>query len=122
MESDRARAIVTPVVTPEALILRIVGDVDADTSWAVHTDCWAAVVSMPPPSLVIVDLLAVEFLSAAAVRLLLQFADACGAKGLRLCLIVASGTLQLRILMLAGLDQRVAIFPTVNDAFAADGA
>ncbi|MEV0563320.1 STAS domain-containing protein [Dactylosporangium sp. NPDC050588] len=122
MEPDRARAAVTPVITPEALILRIVGDVDADTSGAVHGECWTAVVSMPPPSLVIVDLLAVEFLSAAAVRLFLQFADACGAKGLRLCLIVAPGTLQLRILMLAGLHQRVPVFPTVNDAFGADGA
>ncbi|MFF5235409.1 STAS domain-containing protein [Dactylosporangium sp. NPDC000521] len=117
MDPDRAHVVVTPAITPEALILRIVGDVDADTSEAVQAGCRAAVAAMPPPTLVIVDLLAVGLLSAAAVRLFLQFTTTCSAKGLQVYLVAAPGSMPLRILTLTGLS--VPIFPTVNDAFGA---
>jgi anti-sigma B factor antagonist len=105
---------VIPTVTGQALILRVCGEIDITSSLVARDRLLAAVATLPPPALVVVDLTAVVILSAAGLHLLARLILACTDQGVDIHLVAAPKSLPGRIIGIAGLDKDVSTFDTVE--------
>lgn len=105
--------------TSKTLVLAIGGEIDAVTSRAAGTKLHYAVAGLPPPDVVVVDLSAVTFFSAAGVRMLAKVHRSCVEHHVTLRIVAADHTIVQRVLLIAGLDRDAAVFATLAAALAA---
>ena len=98
-----------------ALVLAVDGVIDAASSAEVGARLRAAVSALPPPPLVVIDLSRVEFFAAAGVHLLIDVADVCARRGLRVRLVVAPESVVARVVDIATVDG-LPTYPTLAEA------
>lgn len=114
--SASERITVTEYVTPKELILHVEGEFDAASIGETGVALLAATKDLAPPALVVVDLTAVTFMSAAAVHVLRKLIIFCGAKGVPVHLVVDPNSLVRRILDIALPADAAAVFATLGEA------
>jgi anti-anti-sigma factor len=102
-----------------ALVLRLRGDLDRPAAAQAGTDLRVATAALPPPGLVVVDLTAVQFFSAAAVHALEGFAADCADRGIGVRLVTEAGSIVHRILELIEFSPHVPVFTSLDQAVAA---
>jgi anti-anti-sigma factor len=102
--------------TSRALVLSISGDVDAATIPTVDARVRAAVLPLPPPGLVVVDLTEVVGISVAGVRLLKSVVDACATRGVDVRLVISKKSIVHRIFTVADPHGEIPVFPTLAQA------
>ena len=107
---------VTRTTTTRALVVQVTGDIDMATFRAADTSLRVALVALPPPWLVVMDLTGVGFFGATGVRLLRQWIDACADREVRVHLVVAPESLALRVFKIVGLHEDVPTFHDVGHA------
>jgi len=108
--------IVTPMVTDQAIVLGIAGDLDMVTGPACEHALTDAIAGLPPPDLVILDLRRLQFLSVAGIRLLLAFSDTCAERDIHACLVLNPASHIQRAIRLIGGEQRLPVFHTAGQA------
>jgi anti-anti-sigma factor len=94
----------------EAVVVRVIGVVDARSADGLASALETASAT-PPPGLLVVDLSDVEFFSVAGLGLLITTEQRCRERGLELRLVTTRGVL--RALRITGLDVLFDITPTV---------
>jgi len=99
-----------------ALVLRLRGDLDRPAAAQAGTDLRVATAALPPPALVVVDLTAVQFFSAAAVHALEGFAADCAGRGIRTRLVTEAGSIVHRILEFIEFSPHVPVFTSLDQA------
>ena len=102
-----------------ALVLRLRGDLDRPAAAQAGTDLRVATAALPPPALVVVDLTAVQFFSAAAVHALEGFAADCAGRGIRTRLVTEAGSIVHRILEFIEFSPHVPVFTSLDQAVTA---
>jgi anti-anti-sigma factor len=117
-DERRGLVVVTPATTERALVLRVSGTLDLVTAHGAALRLREMVAALPPPSLVVLDLTTVEFLSAAGLRTVRELAAACADKQVSVRLASGPGSVARRILTIARFDEDV---PTFDDVPAALG-
>lgn len=105
--------------TSGALVVEIRGELDIATVLRWTTVIEAAICELPEPHLLVLDLTALEFLSAHGARGLLEAVESCRDRGIAGCLIVTPGTTADRVVLMTGLAGRVRVFPNRLTAIAA---
>lgn len=102
--------------TCTALIAHLSGEIDVTTADAAGAELMRAAAGLPPPGLIVLDMTAVSFFSAAGLHLVRAFATACADRGIRIRLVVDPyGTVH-RVVTLTGLDTRLPTFTTLSQA------
>ena len=112
---------ITRVVTDDAILLGLAGELDLANADQCGADLAAAVAAAPPPHLVLLDLRELDFLAAAGVRALLSFADDCAQRGLRAALVLDGASNVQRLVRLLGLDRRLPVYSSTWEASASTG-
>jgi anti-anti-sigma factor len=97
--------------TSGVLVVEVQGEVDIATVLRWTTVVEAAICELPGPHLLVIDLGSLGFLSAHGARGLLEAIDLSRERGIDGCLIVKPGTPVARVVRLARLERRVAVFP-----------
>lgn len=115
-DDDTSLVDVTQTVTSEALILRVSGEIDLSITRAAEDRLRAAVATLPPPFLVVVDLTAVDILSAAGLRLLDHLVTACADKGLGVHIVAGPASVPRRVMRIVGLDKTIPTFDDLDQA------
>jgi len=108
-----------PERTSGVLVIEIRGELDIDTVLRWTTLIEAALCELPAPHLLLLDLAALEFLSARGARGVLEAVECCRDRGIDGCLIVRPGSVADRVVRLTGLGERVRVFPNRLTAIAA---
>ncbi|WP_020639441.1 STAS domain-containing protein [Amycolatopsis balhimycina] len=111
---------VVPTSAGDALILRLAGVVDPSARDRVEYLMLAATEAFSPLSLAVLDLSALELLGAAGARALACWVIACAERGVTVRLVVAPRSSAHRVLVVAGLDQRVTVFDDLEPALHRD--
>jgi anti-sigma B factor antagonist len=111
--SDSTRFGVTRRREADAVVLEVSGAVDEVTAPSLATDL--DVVLMSEPALLVIDLTAVEFMSSAAINLLIetQRLTAATATNVR---VAADGTATSRPMRFIGIDRIIELYSTVDEA------
>jgi anti-sigma B factor antagonist len=111
--SDSTRFGVTRRREADAVVLEVSGAVDEVTAPSLATDL--DVVLMSEPALLVIDLTAVEFMSSAAMNLLIetQRLTAAMATNVR---VAADGTATSRPMRFIGIDRIIELYSTVDEA------
>ncbi|MEV7043136.1 STAS domain-containing protein [Amycolatopsis sp. NPDC051061] len=115
---DRHQAVVERT-SGGALVVEVRGELDIGTVLRWTTLIEAAICELPEPHLLVLDLMALEFLSAQGVRGLFAAIECCRDRGTAGCLIVNPGSVADRVVRMAGLADRVRVFPNRLTAIAA---
>lgn len=102
--------------TGTALIAQLSGEIDRSNVDAATAQLLQAAVGLPPPDLIVLDLTAASFFSAAAVHAVDTFAMACAQRGIRTHLVLDLDSAVYSILTLAGLAGRLPAFTTLEQA------
>lgn len=105
--------------TSGVLVVEVRGELDIATVLRWTTLIEAAICELPEPHLLVLDLTALEFLSAHGSRGLLDAMECCRARGITGCLIVRPGSVADRVVRLTDLADRVRVFPDRLAAIAA---
>jgi anti-anti-sigma factor len=103
-------------MTGTALIARLAGEIDRSSVDAASAQLMQAAVGLPPPDLVVLDLTAVSFFSAAGVHAVDAFATACAERGVRTHLVLDLDSAVYSVLSLTGLAGRLPAFTTLDQA------
>ena len=111
--SDSSRFVVSRRREGDAVVLAVTGAVDEVTAPSLATDL--DVVLMGEPAVLVIDLTAVEFMSSAAMNLLVetQRLTAATATTVR---VAADGTATSRPMRFIGIDRIIELYPTVDEA------
>jgi anti-anti-sigma factor len=111
--SDSTRFGVTRRREADAVVLEVSGAVDEVTAPSLATDLDVVLMSEPP--LLVIDLTAVEFMSSAAMNLLIetQRLTAATATNVR---VAADGTATSRPMRFIGIDRVIELYSTVDEA------
>lgn len=102
-----------------APVVEVRGGLDIATVLRWPTLIEAAIGELPEPHLPVLDLTALEFLSAHGARGLLTAVERCRDRGMTGCLIVTPGSVPDRVARLTRLAARVRVFPDRLTAIAA---
>ncbi|GLY38567.1 hypothetical protein Amsp01_045910 [Amycolatopsis sp. NBRC 101858] len=102
-----------------ALVVELRGELDIDTVLRWTTLIEAALCELPEPHLLVLDLTALEFLSAHGARGLLAAVEGYRDRGITGCLIVVPGSVPDRVVRLTRLAGQVRVFPNRLTAIAA---
>ncbi|MEV6642596.1 STAS domain-containing protein [Amycolatopsis sp. NPDC051371] len=105
--------------TSGVLVVEIRGELDIGTVVRWTTLIEAAICELPGPHLLVLDLTALEFLSARGAHGLLEAVESCRDRGIAGCLIVTPGSVADRVVRLTGLAGLVRVFPNRLTAIAA---
>jgi anti-anti-sigma factor len=106
---------------PNALVLRLVGELDLCTVTTIGTALRKATDPLPPPSRVVLDLTAVSFLSAAGLRALYQMIDACAKRNVATVLVVDPASIVSRVLRLMPPEEHLTSFASLDQALHTTG-
>ncbi|MFG1926417.1 STAS domain-containing protein [Cryptosporangium sp. NPDC048952] len=107
---------ITATTTAEAQIFTLAGVLDTDTLGEYHDAIYRALRRSPSPTLVVLDLSALGFVSAAGGRALHSFAADLRRTGIDLHLVVDRESFLSRILDLLDAEQRFVRFSTLEEA------
>ncbi|WP_284742589.1 STAS domain-containing protein [Amycolatopsis sp. RTGN1] len=102
-----------------ALVIELQGELDIATVLRWTTLIEAAICELPEPHLLVLDLTALEFLSAHGARGLLAAVESYRDRGIAGCLIVVPGSVPDRVVRLTKLAGQVRVFPNRLTAIAA---
>jgi anti-anti-sigma factor len=102
-----------------ALVVEVRGELDIATVLRWTTLIEAAICELPEPHLLVLDLTALEFLSAHGARGLLTAVESYRDRGIAGCLIVTPGSVTDRVVQLTRLAARARVFPNRLTAIAA---
>jgi anti-anti-sigma factor len=105
--------------TSGVLVVEVHGELDIAVvvRWTALVE--AAFCELPEPHLLVLDLTELEFLTARAGRALLEAIGGCRGRGIAGCLIVVPGSIVDRVVRVAGIADRVPVFPNRLTAIAA---
>lgn len=117
-DEHAARATVTRCVVDGGLVLRVSGELDLATAVDIRGALSAATEGMQAPSMLVLDITMVEFLSAAGVHLLRGIMTSCASQGVRSSLVVDTGSHAQRLLRMVALSDDIRMFTSVDAAIA----
>ncbi|PPK63102.1 STAS domain-containing protein [Actinokineospora auranticolor] len=103
---------------PDAVLLRVRGEVDMGTAPILRGHLADAVTRGRAADPVLVDLTEVGFLASAGLALLVEFHTRCREAGRALRVLTAGGAV-LRAIQVSSLDNVLSVHPTLDDALAA---
>jgi anti-sigma B factor antagonist len=112
-EHHRGRFVVRPRRDGETLVLSVEGDLDVLTAPTLGTHLDVALTDNP--SLLIVDISRVGFLSSAGISILVETHRLTSKAGISLR-VVADGPATARPMRMMGIDDIIHLYPTVEDA------
>jgi anti-anti-sigma factor len=118
MRDDTDPTMATSTAGCAALVIHLDGDLDLAATAPIGADLLRAA-DLPAPELVVLDLTAVRFCAAAAVHAIDAFAAACAERGIRTHVVAENASVARRIIQVAGLDRRIPVFATVEQALPA---
>src|ERR1041384_5096702 len=110
MEGSDIQVTVTRSTT-KVVVIALEGPVDGTTDDAANTQLSKAVAALTPPDLVVIDLSTVTFFAAAGVRGLVEVANACPRRNLRVRLVVPPDGVAARVIRIVNLDS-IPKYPT----------
>lgn len=108
----------TQRVIDGGLVLRVGGELDLATAADIRAALSAATEGMRAPSMLVLDITAVEFMSAAGVHLVRGVMTSCASQGVRSYLVVDSGSHAQRLLRMVAFSDDIRIFTSVDAAIA----
>lgn len=114
MASGIDRFSVTVSLIGSSLVAQLTGEIDLANADEARTILMNSAAVLPPPDLVVLDLTAVTFLSAAAVHALQAFATAGSARGIRTHLVVKPDSIVSEVVFLSRLNEIVPTFATLE--------
>ncbi|HEY3868512.1 MAG TPA: STAS domain-containing protein [Actinocrinis sp.] len=106
----------TVAMTGRALIVHACGGVDMAGVGTASAELLDAAATLPPPDLIVLNLVGVSFFSAAAAHTVRSFAASCAERGIRTHLVVDPGSITAQVVSLAGLDESLPTFSSVDQA------
>lgn len=107
---------VTASLTSSALIVQLTGEIDLTNADEAKSALLDTAAVLPPPDLIVLDLTAVTFLSAAAVHALQAFATAGSARGIRTHIVVEPDSIVSEVVVLSRLNETVPTFTMLEQA------
>lgn len=108
----------THQATAEALVVRVVGEVDLATAGTLETSLAGITASAPPPLRLIVDLSGVSFMGSAGLTILVSTSKDTDARGVRLCVVAPVNSRAHHVLDIAGLIDMLSVADDLDEALA----
>jgi anti-sigma B factor antagonist len=99
----------------DALVLRVVGRIELGSASQLH-DAIAASLALPAPGPIVIDLGGVTFLGSVGLAMLTKLATEATRSGRPLRIVVAANPLVSMPLELSGLEDELALYPSVQAA------